>query len=136
MDKVLESRKEKIAQTAQISCLNKSIDIVESAVLGLGQELQKVKAGSSEIEERIIKFGETRINPLIDEMMNAKKANESILREFNNTHIHLENPSRASTRRQVNQSQLNQSVFNPSVFNQSDWMTAESKMSVESPQMH
>ena len=52
--------------------LNKSVETVEVAVIGLNKELESVKkqAVPATIDAKITEFGSKRINPLIDQMLN------------------------------------------------------------------
>ena len=73
-------------QHIKLENLNKSLETVEIAVIGLNDKVDKVKAvGTDKITAKISELGEQHINPLIDEMINQQKVTESLVREFNRT---------------------------------------------------
>ena len=75
-------------QHIKLENLNKSLETVEIAVIGLNDKVDKVKAvGTDKITAKISELGEQHINPLIDEMINQQKVTESLVREFNRTQV-------------------------------------------------
>ena len=117
-EKTLKQKQEEIEQKDQLKMLNKSIETVESAVLSLNNDFAKVKEDAQKIDAKIEEYGEQRINPLIDQLMNQRKANESLFRE------QLRTASQASQQSQNQNLEHQMSIFDNEVdglFSMSNW---------------
>ena len=66
-DEKLTQKWEQVSkQQAQIKSLNKDIETMEFAVVGLNSEMERVKEDTDQIDNKIVSFGKEKINPLID----------------------------------------------------------------------
>ena len=66
-DEKLTQKWEQVSkQQAQIKNLNKDIETMEFAVVGLNSEMERVKEDTDQIDNKIVSFGKEKINPLID----------------------------------------------------------------------
>ena len=68
--KVVQQRQKTATRRAKLYDLTRTLDTVETAVVGLSAEVEQIRVNSGQIDQKIEHYGNTQINPLIDDMIN------------------------------------------------------------------
>ena len=74
--------KEKNFDQAMMKEIRKSVETVEEAIIGLHDEVKKVKTNTNEMDKKLVLYADSKFNPLLEDFANQRKASESIVREY------------------------------------------------------